>query len=207
MFKLPDLTYDYNALEPFIDEMTMRIHHTKHHQGYVDKLNAALQEHDDLVNLNIEELLGDTDKLPESIRQSVINNGGGHANHSMFWQIIHPPHKASEDTVPAGEFKDAIEMKFGSIDVFKEKFTEKALGVFGSGWAFLEMTKEGINLKKHSFQNSPLMHGNIPIIGIDVWEHAYYLKYQNRRAEYVSAWWNVVNWEKVEERYMLAKKI
>lgn len=195
MFKLPDLSYEYNALEPFIDEQTMHLHHDKHHAGYVDKLNTALQSHDDLSNLSIEELLSDIEKIPSEIRQTVINNGGGHANHSFFWEIMSP-----EKSEPNGKLLDAINSTFTSVEKFKEEFANKGMGVFGSGWAFLILTSDKkLQLKRHSFQNSPLMQGSIPILGIDVWEHAYYLKYQNKRADYIKAWWNVVNWRKAEE--------
>jgi len=203
MYKLPDLNYEYSALEPFIDEATMRIHHTKHHQGYIDKLNKALEGHENLMNLTIEELMMKLDEIPEEIKQVVINNGGGHINHSMFWEILRA---SKENNKPEGEIEKAINQKFGNFEEFKKLFNEKAMSLFGSGWVFLELTTNGLNVKRHSFQNNPLMYGNKPIMGIDVWEHAYYLKYQNRRAEYVDAWWNVVNWEKVEERYLEASK-
>lgn len=185
MFTLPDLPYAYDALEPYIDEETMRIHHDKHHGTYVDNLNKLNTQ-----NLSLEELLKSED-------QKIINCVGGHVNHTFFWEIMAP---VKSD--PEGKILEAINSTFGSLEKFKASFTEKALGVFGSGWAFLIKTPEGkLSLKRHSFQNSPLMQGNIPILGIDVWEHAYYLKYQNRRAEYVEAWWNIVNWDKVEENF------
>jgi len=201
MFILPDLPYDYNALEPYIDETTMRLHHNKHHQGYVDKLNTALDDDEELLNMPIEKLLANLDRIPDGNRQAVINNGGGHANHSFFWQIMHPAKANSGDIAkPSGILIDAIDETFGNFETFKNKFNEKALGVFGSGWAFLIKNKEGkLQLKKHSFQNSPLMRSCTPILGIDVWEHAYYLKYQNRRSDYIENWWNVVNWEKVSQ--------
>jgi len=200
MYRLPNLPYAYEALEPFIDEATMKLHHGAHHAGYVEKLNKALEGHEDLLGLSIEELLGKVDEVPEEVRQSVINNGGGHANHSLFWEIMGP----KKGGVPSGELADAIGSVFGGFDEFKKVFTEKALGLFGSGWVFLEVTKGDLNIKRHSFQNSPLMHGNVPILALDVWEHAYYLKYQNRRAEYVEAWWNVVNWDRVSENFKKA---
>lgn len=201
-FELPQLPYAYNALEPVIDEQTMHLHHEKHHAGYVEKLNAALQNHEDLQNLSIEDLLAQVDDLPDDIRTAVQNNGGGHANHSLFWEIMRAP---QENNVPSGKISEAINTTFGSFDEFKKQFTEKAMSVFGSGWTFLMVTKEGqLQLKRHSFQNSPLMQGNKPILGLDVWEHAYYLKYQNRRVEYVEAWWAVVNWAKVEDLFTLA---
>ena len=201
MYKLTDLPYEFNALEPYIDEATMRLHHDKHHAGYIEKLNKALEGHPGSMELSIEELLGKVNELPDEIRQSVKNNGGGHANHSLFWEIMAPPSpEASRGKVPSGELADAIGSTFGGFDEFKKLFTEKAVSLFGSGWVFLEMTKKGLNIKRHSFQNSPLMHGNVPILALDVWEHAYYLKYQNRRPDYVDSWWNVVNWEEVERR-------
>jgi Fe-Mn family superoxide dismutase len=198
-FELPKLPYPYDALEPHIDERTMEIHHTKHHQAYVDNLNKALEGQDELRTLSIEELLQNIDKVPEGKRQAVINNGGGHANHSFFWTIMSP----DGDGEPKGELAEAINKTFDSFEEFKKGFTEKAMGVFGSGWAFLIKTPDGsLRLKRHSFQNSPLMHGNIPILGIDVWEHAYYLKFQNRKAEYIEAWWNVVNWEEANKLFL-----
>lgn len=197
MYKLPDLPYAFDALEPFIDEVTMKLHHGAHHAGYVEKLNKALEGRDNLLALSIEELLQRIEDVPEEIRQSVINNGGGHANHSMFWSVMGPKKGGG----PNGNLADTIGSTFGGFDEFKKIFTEKALSLFGSGWVFLEVTASGLNIKRHSFQNSPLMNGNVPILALDVWEHAYYLKYQNRRAEYVEAWWNVVNWEKVDENF------
>lgn len=202
MLKLPDLPYEYNALEPYIDEETMHLHHDKHHAGYVEKLNKALEGHTELLNKPIEKLLADVENIDEDIRQSVINNGGGHANHSLFWEILRPSEAASEGGMgPSGKLAEAIDSTFGRFEDFKTKFTEKAMGIFGSGWAFLIVKDGKLELKRHSFQNSPYMHGNVPILGLDVWEHAYYLKYQNRRAEYVEAWWNVVNWKRVSENF------
>lgn len=198
MFTLPKLPYSYSALEPYIDEETMKIHHTKHHQVYVDNLNKALEGHPDLQTKTVEELLGGIDSIDSKIRQAVVNHGGGHTNHSFFWKVMGTPTK----TRPTGNLMDAINSTFGDFESFKEQFMAKAMGVFGSGWAFLIKTADGkLALKRHSFQNSPLMHGNIPILGIDVWEHAYYLKYQNLRADYISAWWNVVDWAWVSENY------
>lgn len=206
MYQLPKLAYLYDALEPHIDARTMEIHHTKHHQAYIDKLNLALEKYPELQKKTIEELLGDISAVPEDIRQTVINNGGGHANHSFFWTILRPSEAAGEGGLaPSGELATAIDKTFGSFEEFKTKFTDKAMGVFGSGWAFLIKTNEGLALKRHSFQNSPLMNGNIPLLGLDVWEHAYYLKYQNRRAEYVEAFWNIVSWKKVSELFLAAK--
>lgn len=195
-FELPALPYAYNALEPYIDEATMKLHHDKHHAGYVAKLNTALEKHPELQKKSIEELLGSINEVPADVQQTVVNNGGGHANHSLFWEIMGP----GRGGAPTGKLLEIINRDFGHLEDFKKAFTEKAMGVFGSGWAFLMVNKsKTLEVKRHSFQNSPLMHGNKPVLGLDVWEHAYYLKYQNRRAEYVEAWWNVVNWEKVEQ--------
>lgn len=196
--QLPDLPYDYSALEPYIDARTMEIHHTKHHQGYVDKLNTALEGHEELQKKSVEELLREIEVVPEDIRQAIINHGGGHANHSLFWEIISPDGGGE----PAGELAGAIKSTFGSFEEFRKLFTEKATTLFGSGWAFLVINKnKELELTRQSFQNSPLMDGNTPILGLDVWEHAYYLKYQNRRPEYIDAFWNIVNWEEVLRRY------
>lgn len=201
-FKLPDLPYSYPALEPYIDEETMHIHHDKHHAAYVDNLNKALTGHTELSKLGLEDLLTDLSQLPSDIKQSVINNGGGHLNHSFFWQIMCPN---SQQKLPTGKLLTAINETFSSLTKFKEEFTAKAMTVFGSGWAFLILTKDKkLSLKRHSFQNSPLSQGNVPLLGIDVWEHAYYLKYQNRRLDYVTAWWNVVNWKAVENNFLQA---
>ncbi len=206
MFTLPKIPYPYNALEPYIDEETMKIHHTKHHQAYTDNLNKALEKYPEYYDRKIEDILGSLDKVPESVRQAVINHGGGHANHSFFWEIMSPKSDKGGIVPARGGLAEAIKKTFGSVDKFKEEFTTKAMGVFGSGWAFLIMKPDKtLTLKRQSFQNSPLMRGNIPLLGIDVWEHAYYLKYQNRRAEYVAAWWNVVNWKQVEETYLLLR--
>ena len=203
VFTLSMLPYGYSDLEPYIDVATMTLHHTKHHQTYVDNLNKALDKYPDLAKNTIEELLKIHESLPGDIKQAVVNNGGGHANHSFFWKIMKPKSSA---VLSKGNFLDAVNSTFGNMDKFKEAFTTKAMSVFGSGWAFLIKTPDGkLLLKRHSFQNSPLMHGNIPILGIDVWEHAYYLKYQNRKAEYITAWWNVVNWEQVEKNYLSLK--
>jgi len=199
MHTLPKLPYSYDALEPHIDKVTMEIHHTKHHQAYIDNLNKAIENHSSLANLSVEKLLLKIDTVPSDIQQAVINHGGGHANHTFFWKIMSP-----KKTSPGEMTLKVLKEKFWSIDVFKEEFTKKAMGVFGSGWAFLISTSKGLVLKRHSFQNSPLLHNNSPILGIDVWEHAYYLKYQNRRAEYVKAWWNVVNWDEVERNLVKA---
>jgi len=193
-YELPDLPYDYNALEPYIDAKTMEVHHDKHHAGYVDKLNKALEGHDELQEKDIVDLLKQIDVVPDEIKQNVINNGGGHANHSLFWEIL-----SSNSEI--GKFKEVIEEKFGSFEEFKTKFKEKALNRFGSGWVWLVVDNGELNIIDTMNQDSPFMIGFIPILGLDVWEHAYYLKYQNKRADYIDAFWNVVNWEKVEELY------
>ncbi len=200
-YTLPDLPYAYDALEPHIDARTMEIHHTKHHNTYVTKLNAAIEGHE-LAQLPVEELLRKIDEVPSDKRQAVINNGGGHANHSMFWKLLSP----NGGGEPSGDIGQEISNTFDSFDKFKEEFTNAALGRFGSGWAWLVVNKNG-NLVVTSTlnQDSPLMDGNTPVLGLDVWEHAYYLKYQNRRPDYVSAFWNVVNWEQVEENFKSAK--
>ena len=198
-YKLPDLPYQYNALEPYVDTQTMQIHHDKHHQAYVDNLNKALDGLTEFDNYDIDYLIKNLAKVPENVRQAVTNNGGGHANHSLFWQVMTP---ASQAGKPQGKLLDALNSAFGSFDNFKDQFTNKAMTVFGSGWAFLQIDADKkLSLKRHSFQNSPLNHGATPILPLDVWEHAYYLKYQNRRAEYVQAWWNIVNWKKVGEMF------
>ena len=195
---LPDLPYDYDALEPHIDERTMRIHHTKHHQGYTNKLNNALEGHADLQQKNIDELLRDIDSVPEDIRTAVRNNGGGFANHSLFWTVMSP----NGGGQPSGALADAINSTFGSFDSFKEEFANAASGRFGSGWAWLVVDNSGdLKLYSKANQDSPYMDDNTPILGIDVWEHAYYLNYQNERGSYVEAWWNVVDWDRVNEYY------
>lgn len=193
-FELPDLPYAKDALEPYIDTQTMELHHDKHHAAYVANLNKALEGHNDLLNLDIVKLLQNIDSVPEEIRQAVINNGGGHANHSLFWRTM----MQNGGGLPSGKLLEAIEKQFGTFDDFKKLFTEKAMAVFGSGWVFLVQKHDGsLELTRQSFQNSPIMNGDNPLLGLDVWEHAYYLKYQNRRAEYVEAWWNVINWQAV----------
>ena|SRR3989338_4101796 len=201
-FTLPDLTYDYSALEPHIDARTMEIHHTKHHQAYITNVNKALEGHEDLAKLSIVELMKDVSKVPESIRQTVINNGGGHLNHSLFWKIMGPG-KGGE---PTGELKGAIEAAFGDFGQFREKFNAAAATRFGSGWAWLCLGPDGkLHVESTANQDSPISHGHTPIMGIDVWEHAYYLHYQNRRADYVQAWWNVLDWEEVAKNLAAAK--
>jgi Fe-Mn family superoxide dismutase len=192
MFTLPKLTYKYTDLEPYIDAQTMEIHYSKHHAAYVDNLNSTLTPYPELLSQPINELLKNTSLLPNGVEQLVINNGGGHSNHTFFWEIMTP---ISKQTQISPLLLDAINSTFGNLDKFKEVFTAKAMSVFGSGWAFLIKKPDGsLSLKRHSFQNSPISQGNIPILGIDLWEHAYYLKYQNRKKDYISAWWNVVNW-------------
>lgn len=203
MFTLPKLSYAYDALEPHFDAKTMEIHHTKHHQTYVDKLNAALESHADLQEQSVEELLGSLDQLPESVRTAVRNHGGGHANHSVFWTILGPDGGGE----PSGQLAEDIKAKFGSFAEFQKDLTDKALGQFGSGWAWLAYGKdEGLHTHAFANQDSPYLHHHVPLLGVDVWEHAYYLKYQNKRPDYVAAFWNVVNWAAVEERYQEALK-
>ena len=195
-FSLPPLPYDYAALEPHIDEQTMRIHHDKHHAAYVNNLNAALEKHTDLQQKSIEDLLRSIDKVPEESRTAVRNNGGGHANHTLFWEIMRPGGANS----PTGELASAIDGAFGSFEGFKEQFAKACAGRFGSGWAWLTAGRGKLAIESTANQDSPLMEGKTPILGCDVWEHAYYLKYQNRRPDYVAAWWNVVNWDEVAKR-------
>jgi len=206
MFQLPKLNYEFNALEPHIDAKTMEIHYTKHHQTYVDKLNEALGKHPELFEKSslrqaqdkLESLLSNLEAVPENIRLAVRNHGGGHFNHSLFWSIM-TPNAAGE---PTGELKVAIEKDFGSFIAFKEQFSKVAVSHFGSGWAWLAKDKDGkLVIFSLSNQDCPLSQGLKPVLGLDLWEHAYYLKYQNRRAEYIEAWWNVVNWQKVGENY------
>jgi superoxide dismutase, Fe-Mn family len=194
-YELPDLPYDYAALEPHIDEQTMRLHHDKHHQTYVNNVNAAL-EGTEWADRPIEEVLANLDQVPEAKRTAVRNNGGGHANHSMFWEIMSPDGGGA----PAGALAAAIDEAFGDFDAFKEQFAAAAVGRFGSGWAWLVSDDGSLSITSSQNQDTPLMEGRTPILGVDVWEHAYYLKYQNRRPEYVGAWWNVVNWDEVARR-------
>ncbi len=200
-FELPKLQYEYNALEPHIDARTMEIHHTKHHQGYVNNLNAAIEKHPDLGNKTVEELLKDLNSIPEDIRTAVRNNGGGHANHSLFWTIMGP----NGGGEPSGELSDAIKSAFGGFDNFKDRFSKAAAGRFGSGWAWLSVDGGELVLSSTPNQDSPLSEGLTPIMGLDVWEHAYYLHYQNRRPDYIAAWWNVINWEQVASNLASAK--
>jgi Fe-Mn family superoxide dismutase len=196
-FTLPPLPYPADALEPSIDKMTMEIHQGRHHKAYVDNLNAALEGQAALSGKPIVQLLREINQVPEAIRQKVINNGGGHANHTMFWEIMGP--KAGGE--PKGPLADAIRSTFGDLAAFKAKIKESALGRFGSGWAWLVLAGGKLLVTSTANQDSPYMTGQTPILGVDVWEHAYYLKYQNKRADYVDAWWNVVNWNAVAKRF------
>jgi superoxide dismutase, Fe-Mn family len=200
-FTLPDLPYAYDALEPHIDKETMNIHHTKHHNTYVTKLNAALEGHDDLANKSIEDILANLDAVPENIRTAVRNNGGGHANHSLFWTLL----SANGGGEPTGELADAINSKFGSLDAFKEEFANAGATRFGSGWAWLVVDNGNLAITSTPNQDTPISEGKTPILGLDVWEHAYYLKYQNKRPDYIAAFWNVVDWDKVASLYNEAK--
>ena len=201
-YVLPSLSYDYSALEPHIDARTMEIHHTKHHNAYVTNLNVAIEGYDDLTAKSIEDLLAGARNLPDSIRQAVINHGGGHANHTMFWQIMEP----GGANQPSGPLADDISATFGSFNAMKEQFSKAAATRFGSGWAWLGLDAAGkLHVGSTANQDSPIMEGHKPVLGLDVWEHAYYLNYQNRRPDYISAWWNVVNWDKVAEFYAAAK--
>jgi superoxide dismutase, Fe-Mn family len=201
-FTLPALPYAPDALEPHIDKMTMEIHHGKHHNAYVTNLNKALESAPNLASKSIEELLANNCAIvPEAIRTAVRNNGGGHINHSMFWQIMGPGKGGS----PVGNLASAINAAFGSFDAFKEKLNAAGVGRFGSGWAWLLKTGSGVEIMSTANQDSPVMDGKFPVIGVDVWEHAYYLKYQNRRPDYLNAWWNVVNWQEAEKRFNAGK--
>jgi Fe-Mn family superoxide dismutase len=201
-YQLPPLPYPFDALEPTIDARTMEIHHDKHHGAYVNNVNAAIAGHADLEAMSVEDLLKNIDKVPEDIRTAVRNNGGGHANHSMFWQIM----KKGGGGEPTGELADAINSTFGSFDAFKDAFAKAAAGRFGSGWAWLVSNDGKLEVISTANQDSPYMEGKTPLMGLDVWEHAYYLNYQNRRPDYISAWWNVVNWDAVASRFAEAKK-
>ena len=201
-YDTPALPYAFDALEPHIDAKTMEIHHDKHHAGYVSKLNAALEGHDDLASHSVEDLMRNLSSVPEEKRTAVRNNGGGHANHSLFWTIMSP----SGGGEPTGELADKINAKFGSYDAFKEQFANAAATRFGSGWAWLTVDSSGeLNVESTPNQDTPLSEGRTPILGLDVWEHAYYLNYQNKRPDYISAFWQVVDWNAVGERYAAAK--
>ncbi len=195
-FVLPELKYDYNALEPYIDEETMKIHHTKHHQAYIDNLKKAV-EGTKFADMEIEEIIKNLQDVPSDIQAAVRNNGGGHYNHGIFWEIMGPEGKGK----PEGELLKAIEETFESFDKFKEEFENAGKTQFGSGWAWLVIKDGKLSVMKTANQDNPLSDGYFPLMGADVWEHAYYLKYQNRRPEYLSNWWNVVNWDEVEKRY------
>ncbi len=202
-FELPPLPYAYDALEPSIDTMTMQIHHDKHHAAYTNNLNTALDGHADLQNKSAEDLLRDLNNVPEAIRTAVRNNGGGFVNHNLFWQMM-APNAGGE---PKGELANAIRSAFNDFASFKEQFTKAAMGRFGSGWAWLVQDgTSGLKIVSTANQDSPLSDGQFPIMGVDVWEHAYYLKYQNRRADYLNAWWNVVNWNAIAERYAKSRQ-
>jgi Fe-Mn family superoxide dismutase len=197
-FTLPALPYATDALEPYIDKMTMEIHHGKHHQAYITNVNKALESAPELAGKTVEELLANNCAIvPDAIKTAVRNNGGGHANHSLFWTILGP----GAGGAPVGNLAEAITGSFGSFDAFKEKFAAAATTRFGSGWAWLLKTSSGVEITSSANQDSPLMEGKFPVIGLDVWEHAYYLKYQNKRPDYIAAWWSVVNWAEAEERF------
>lgn len=200
-YSLPELPFAYDALEQNIDAQTMEIHHTKHHQAYINKVNAAIAGNSDLESKSIEDLVRDLASVPEEIRGAVRNNGGGHANHSLFWTILCP----NGGGTPSGEVGDAINAKFGSFDNFKTEFSNAAATRFGSGWAWLSVDNGTLVVESTPNQDTPLSEGRTPILGLDVWEHAYYLKYQNKRPDYVAAFWNVVNWDEVSKRFAAAK--
>lgn len=196
-FKLPELNYSYDSLEPNIDKETMETHYTKHHQAYTDNLNKALEGHEKYQDMDIEEILKSLDELPDSIRTAVRNNGGGYYNHNIFWDIM-SPHTGGK---PEGEIAKKIEEDLGGFDKFKEDFKKAALGRFGSGWAWVVLNKGKLEIVDTPNQDNPISQGKEPLFGIDVWEHAYYLKYKNKRAEYIDKWWNVVDWKKINEKY------
>jgi Fe-Mn family superoxide dismutase len=200
-FKLPDLPYAFDALEPHIDAKTMEIHHDKHHAAYTNKLNEALEKHAPLQSRDIEDLLRSIDSIPDDIRTVVRNNGGGYANHALFWQIMGP----NGGGQPGGELASAIQQAFGSFDDFRKKVSDAGANQFGSGWAWLVVNGGKLEVYSLPNQDSPYMKGHTPILGVDVWEHAYYLKYQNRRPDYLTAWWNTVNWSEVEKRFASAR--
>ena len=195
-YELPALPYDYNALEPHIDAQTMEIHHTKHHQTYITKLNGALEGHPDLANKAVDDLISDLASIPEDIRGAVRNNGGGHANHTLFWQVMGP----NGGGAPNGNVANAIDAAFGTFDAFKEQFSAAGAARFGSGWVWLINDGGTLSIESSANQDSPIMEGRSAILGLDVWEHAYYLRYQNRRPDYMAAWFSVVNWETVNQR-------
>lgn len=206
MYELPKLSYAYDALEPYIDAKTMEIHYTKHHQTYVDKLNAAVEKFPELQAKSVEELVTGISQVPAEIKTAVQNHGGGHANHSLFWSIL-APNTSGQMPMPTGTLADAITARFTSFDKFTEEFNAAATNRFGSGWAWLVVSKEEkLEVISTANQDSPLMEGHTPILGIDVWEHAYYLNYQNRRPDYIKAFWNVINWVEVDRRFAEAIK-
>ncbi len=198
MFTLPDLPYPYEALEPYIDLETMQIHHDKHHAAYIENLNKALEGKTEWLKMDVKEILTKLNDVPEEIRTKVRNNAGGHANHTFFWQIMAPSTNFQE---PFGNLKEAIEMSFGSLEILQEKLTTAAMGRFGSGWAWVAVENGKLAITDTPNQDTPLMDSKMAILGLDIWEHAYYLKYRNMRAEYIKAWWNVVNWAKVTENF------
>lgn len=200
MYTLPNLPYSYNALEPYIDERTMQIHHDKHHAAYVKNVNDAIADLQQINTLTIEQLMGKLDQVPESVRTKVKNNGGGHYNHTLFWTVM-SANAAGEERVPDGALKAAVDSAFGDFQKFQEQFAAAAIARFGSGWVWLTVDGGTLKIEDSPNQDNPLMAGRTPILGLDVWEHAYYLKYQNLRADYIKAWWNVVNWTEVERRY------
>jgi Fe-Mn family superoxide dismutase len=202
-FTVPKLPYEFDALEPYIDAKTMEIHHDRHHKAYVDNLNKALAGNDELLGKPIDEILRNLKDVPEKIRAAVRNNGGGHANHSMFWEIMGPKKGAK----PNGDLAKAIDDAFGSFDKFQQELSQTAISRFGSGWGWLVVDQGKLKVLSTGNQDSPLSKGQTPILGIDVWEHAYYLKYQNKRPDYVKAWWNIANWDNVAERYKAAAKV
>ncbi|MEA2691642.1 MAG: superoxide dismutase, Fe-Mn family [Acidobacteriota bacterium] len=201
MFEVPPLPYSFDALEPHIDAKTMEIHHDKHHAAYVSKLNAALEGHEGLQKKKVEEILRDINSVPEGIRTAVRNHGGGHANHSLFWEIMGPGGGGN----PSGQAAQAIQEAFGSFESLKEKVNNAATNQFGSGWGWLVLADGKLDVIARPNQDSPLMEGKTPILGVDVWEHAYYLKYQNRRPDYLNAWWSTINWSAVEQRLAQAR--
>ena len=200
-FELPPLPYDFSALEPHIDAQTMEIHHDRHHATYVNNLNGAIEKHPELSDRSIEQLLGDLGSVPEDVRTVVRNNGGGHYNHSIFWEIMGP--NAGGD--PSGEIATAISEAFGDFASFKDALSKAAIGQFGSGWGWLFLSGGRLTVRGFPNQDNPIMEGGVPILGVDVWEHAYYLKYQNKRPDYVAAWWNTINWDNVNSRFSASR--
>ncbi len=198
IYKLPDLQFGYGELEPYLDAKTMEIHHSKHHATYVAKLNEALEKHPEIADEPLDKLLGDADRLPEDISLAVKNHGGGHYNHSLFWENMSP----AFDQNPTGELLHEIKVSFGEIDLFRDKFITQAVGIFGSGWGWLVIKDKKLQLMTTANQDTPLASGYRPLLGVDVWEHAYYLKYQNRRIDYLNDWWRVVNWRNVEKLFL-----